>query len=135
MRKSAADPGMQGRKNMPNYSNTFPPFAVYPGDSVTLFNNENPAPPQASQQVAMGNVYGGDDVGVSVLITYASAPTSVQIDIQIADTDQDANYFSIYSSTNAAGENVNLNVQRHKFLRVKKVSQSGGGAVTAVVSR
>lgn len=120
---------------MPNYNNAFPPFAIYPGDTVSLFNNENPTAPQASQQVAMADVYGADDVGASVLITYASAPTSVQIDIQIADTDQDANYFSIYSSTNVAGENVNLNVQRHKFLRVKKVSQSGGGAVTAAVSR
>ncbi|HTD21873.1 MAG TPA: hypothetical protein VK738_04420 [Terriglobales bacterium] len=120
---------------MPNYSNASPPFAIYPGDSVTLFNNENPTPPQASQQVAIGNVYGTDDVGVSVLITYASAPASVQVDVQIADTDADLNYFSIFSSSNTAGENVNLNVQRHKFLRVKKVSQSGGGAVTAVVSR
>lgn len=121
---------------MPNYSNTFPPFAIYPGDSVSVFNNENPTPPQASQQVAIGNVYGEDDVGVSVLISYpGGAPTSVTINVQMADTDVDSAYVTAATSSNTAGDSVNLSVQRHKFIRVQKAAQTGGGAMTAVIAR
>ncbi len=120
---------------MPNYSNNFPPFAIYPGDSVTLFNGETPVPPQASQQAAIGNVYGSDDAGVSVTIKYAAAPASVSLNLQMADVDNDAAYFTVYNSTNTAGESVNLNVQRHKFIRVQLAAQSGGGAITVTVNR
>ena len=121
---------------MPNYNNAFPPFAIYPGDSVSVFNNENPTPPQASQQVAIGNVYGADDVGVSVLLSYpGGTPTSVIINVQMADTDVDASYVTVTSSSNPAGDSLNLNAQRHKFVRVQKAAQSGGGAMTAVIAR
>jgi len=120
---------------MPNYSNSFPPFAIYPGDSVSVFNNENPTPPQASQQVAIGNVYGEDDVGVSAIITYASAPTSVQIDIQMADVDADASYVTVATTSQTGGDQLNVNTARHKFVRARKVAQSGGGAVTVTIAR
>lgn len=128
---------------MPNYPNssgttttpTFPPFAIYPGDRIALFNAENPTPPQASDRCSIADVYGTDDVGVTVVITYASAPGSVQMDIQMATADNDAAYNTIYSSSNVNGESVNLNVQRQPFIRIRKVAQSGGGAVTAVVCR
>jgi len=121
---------------MPNYNNTFPPFAIYPGDSVAVFNNENPTAPQASQQVAIGNVYGEDDVGVSVLLSYpGGAPASVSINVQMADTDVDASYVTVVNSSNPAGDSLNLSVQRHKFVRVQKASQTGGGAMTAVIAR
>ena len=123
------------RDNMPNYSNSFPPFAIYPGDSVAVFNAETPTPPQASQQVAIGNVYGADDVGVSVLIVYASAPSSVTVNIQMSDADVDASYVTVASSTNTAGDSLNLNTQRHKFVRAQLAAQTGGGAITVRVAR
>src|SRR5262249_52479874 len=125
-----------GRDDMPNYSNAFPLFAIYPGDSVAVFNNENPTPPQASQQVAIGNVYGEDDVGVSVLLSYpGGAPTTVIINVQMADTDVDSAYVTVASSSVTTGDSLNLSVQRHKFVRVQKASQAGGGAMTAVIAR
>jgi hypothetical protein len=124
------------RDDMPNYSNAFPPFAIYPGDSVAVFNNENPAPPQASQQVAIGNVYGVDDAGVSVLLSYpGGAPTSVTINVQMADSDTDSAYSTVATSSNTTGDSLNLNVQRHKFVRIQKAVQTGGGAMTAVIAR
>ena len=123
------------RDNMPNYSNSFPPFAIYPGDSVAVFNAETPTPPQASQQVAIGNVYGADDVGVSVLISYASAPSSVTVNIQMSDVDVDANYVTVGSSTVTTGDSLNLNAQRHKFVRAQLAAQTGGGAITVRVAR
>jgi len=121
---------------MPNYSNSFPPFAIYPGDSVSVFNNENPTPPQASQQVAIGNVYGEDDVGISVLLSYPGGnPTSVTVNVQMADTDVDSAYVTVASSSLNTGDSLNLNVQRHKFVRVQKAAQTGVGAMTAVISR
>jgi hypothetical protein len=121
---------------MPNYTNAFPPFAIYPGDSVAVFNNENPTAPQASQQVAIGNVYGADDVGVSVLLSYpGGAPASVMINVQMADTDVDAAYVTVATSSALTGDSLNLNVQRHRFIRVQKAAQTGGGAMTAVIAR
>lgn len=130
---------------MPSYPNvgtgvvpSSPPFAVYPGDRISLINNENFAVGTASDRCCVADVYGTDDVGVTVVIEYArfgGAPSAVQIDVQMAIVDQDNAYNTIYSSTNTAGESVNLNVQRQPFIRFKKVSQTGGGAMNAAVCR
>jgi hypothetical protein len=124
-----------GRDDMPNYNSNLPLFALYPGDSITVFNNENPTPPQASQQVAIGNVYGEDDAGVSVLISYpGGAPTTVTINVQMADTDVDSAYGTVATSNSLTGDSLNVNA-RHKFIRVQKAVQTGGGAMTAVIAR
>jgi len=116
---------------MPNYNAQNPPFALYPGDVVYAFNAESPAPPQASQQYAFAKPYGlGDPAALGVDIRYASAPTSVQVDIQVAIDDADANYNTVYSSTKTAGEHVNVVNLKGRFVRARLVSQSGGGAVT-----
>ena len=115
---------------MPAYQNTFPPTALAPGDTGFSFNAENPAPPQAGAQFALAPVYGFEPRSLGVEIRYGSAPTAVQVDIQTAIDDVDANYVTAYSSTNTAGEHVNVVNLKGRFARAKKVSQTGGGALT-----
>ncbi len=116
---------------MPNYQAQNPPFAIYPGDRVYAFNAESPAVGQASQEYAIGAPYGVDDPpAVGVDIIYASAPTSVQVDIQTSIDDVDSRYQTIYSSTKTGGEHVNIVNLKGGFVRAKLVAQSGGGAVT-----
>jgi hypothetical protein len=118
---------------MPNYNAQNPPFSVYPGDVVFPFNSESPAPPQASQQFALAPTVGGTGPGgreVVWQISFASAPASVNVVLQAADVDADANYQVLDTSTNTAGERRQVVNIQAKFLRVKLISQSGGGAVT-----
>jgi len=123
---------------MSNYNSQNPPYAVYPGDVVYPFKDETPAAGQASQQFALAGAYDGAAGGPSVArfdISYASAPTSVSVEIQSAVDDADANYFTEYTSTNTAGESVKLTNFRGRFVRAKIASQSGGGAVTVRLER
>ncbi len=117
---------------MPNYNAQVPPYAIFPGDTALAFNAESPAVGQASQQFALGRPYGVDDPwAIGVDISYASAPTSVQLDIQTSIDDVDANYQSVFSSTKTGGEHVNATGLKGRFVRAKLVAKSGGGAVTA----
>lgn len=116
---------------MPNYQNTYPPIAVFPGDTFLSFNNESPTPPQSGAQVAVARPYGVDDPSsVGVDIRYATAPTAVQVDIQTSIDDVDANYNIVYSSTKTGGEHVNIVNLKGRFVRARLVSQTGGGALT-----
>ncbi len=116
---------------MPAYQNTFPPTALSPGDTGFSFNAETPVNGTAGQQFAIARPYGVDDpASVGVEIRYATAPTAVQVDIQTAIDDVDANYVTAYSSTNTSGEHVNIVNLKGRFVRARKVSQTAGGAVT-----
>lgn len=116
---------------MPNYQSQFPPFAIYPGDRAYAFNAETPGAGQTSQEYALGAAYGlSDPLALGVDISYASAPTSVQVDIQTSIDDVDSHYQSVYSSTKIGGDHVNIVNLKGGFIRAKLVSQSGGGAVT-----
>ena len=118
---------------MPNYNAQNPPFAVYPGDVVFPFNSESPAAPQASQQFALAPTVGGTGPGGRVVAwqtSFASSPGAVNAVLQAADVDADANYQNLDSSTNTAGERRQVTNVQAKFLRVKLVSQTGGGAIT-----
>ena len=121
---------------MPNYNAQNPPFAVYPGDVVFPFNGESPATPQASQQFALAPTGGAAGPGGRVVawqISFASAPASVSLALQAADVDADANYQNLDSSTNTSGERRQVTNVQARFLRVRLVSQSGGGAITVSV--
>ena len=119
---------------MPNYSSAQPPIALSPGDVGFSFNNESPANGTAGSQFAIARPYGVDDpASVGFEIRYAAAPTAVQIDLQASIDDVDANYVTAFSSTNTAGERVNLVNLKARFVRAKKVSQTGGGALTVEV--
>jgi hypothetical protein len=133
------------KTKMPNYNPAAagPPYAIYPGDTGFAFNNENPSAPQASQQFALGAVYDNMPASVSLELSFpGGAPTACQYDLQEATTDADANYVTVpgasltFASLNASGvgriDSVNL---KGRFVRVRKVSQTGGGACTAIFLR
>lgn len=82
---------------MPNYSQASgsstlppsPPFALYPGDSILLFNAEQPGAPQASIEVAIPPVDGRPTATISAEILFSGAPGAFGVQIQEADTDGD----------------------------------------------
>jgi hypothetical protein len=118
---------------MPNYNAQNPPYAIFPGDAVNPFNAESPAPPQASQQYALPH-FTGDHAdqsrSVSWQTSYATTPTSVTVQLQASDVDADANYATVDSSTNTAGERKTTAGVRARFIRWKLNAQTGGGAIT-----
>jgi hypothetical protein len=123
---------------MPAYNTQTPPPALYPGDAAYAFQAETPAAGTASQQFAVAQPYDGAAGGPAVLrvdISYAAAPSAVAVAIQSAADDADAAYFTEYTSTSTAGESVKLTNFRGRFVRVKLVSQTGGGAITVRLVR
>lgn len=118
---------------MPNYIATQPPLALYPGDVAFPFNAETPAAPQASQQFALGFYQGATaEQGRTVVwqTSFAAAPTAVNLTLQAAQVDADAEYQTIDTSTAIAGERRSVPGVNAKFLRVRLNSQTGGGALT-----
>lgn len=129
---------------MPNYNSQNPPYAIYPGDTGYAFNSENPTAPQASQQFAVGNVYENYPASLSIELSFpGGTPSSFQFNIEEATTDADADYVQIAGPAQLTQTNLNSsNVARlditnvkGRFVRVKKVSQTGGGACTALLAR
>jgi hypothetical protein len=129
---------------MPNYNTQVPPFTLYPGDTGLAFNSENPSPPQASQQFAMGVPYGSVPASISLELSFpGGAPSSFQFNIEESTTDADPNYIQIAGPAQLTQANLNssgvarLDVVNVKglFVRVKKISQTGGGACSALLSR
>ncbi len=121
---------------MPNYDTQNPPFSAQSGDVVFAFNGESPAAPQASQQYALTPLISGTGPGgrtIAWQTSFAAAPTAVNIVLQAADVDADANYATIDTSTQVGGERRQILTQG-KFVRVKLVSQTAGGALTVTLS-
>jgi len=121
---------------MPNYSTTAAPFTIDTGDVVYAFNAESPTPPQSSIQFALPSFTGAhvdQSRQISWQISYATAPTAVNVVLQAADQDADANYATVDTSTNINGERRQILV-RARFVRARLVSQSGGGAITVTVA-
>ena len=125
---------------MPNYQNLTPPTSLMPGDVGFSFNNETfPGSAQAGSQFALPSYAGQPDTGNAVRwqTIFGTAPTAVDIVLQGAMADVDADYQTIDTSTAVAGEAraipsaaVPGNVQA-KFLRIKFVSSTGGSGLTA----
>jgi hypothetical protein len=121
---------------MPNYSTTAAPFTIDSGDVVFAFNAESPSPPQSSIQFALPAFTGAQGENartISWQTSFASAPTAVNVVLQAADQDADANYATVDTSTNVNGERRQIFV-RARFVRARLVSQSAGGAVTVTVA-
>ena len=120
---------------MPNYSTTAAPFTIYPGDVAFAFSAESPAPPQSSIQLALPSFTGAQGENVRTIAwqtSFASAPTAVNVVLQAADQDADANYATVDTSTNVNGERRQILV-RARFIRARLVSQTGGGAITVSI--
>lgn len=119
---------------MPAYQNTTPPISLMPGDVGFSFNNEAfPGSAQAGSQFAIPSYAGQPDTGTAVRwqTIFGTAPTAVNMILQGAMADVDAEYQSIDTTTNTAGEARTVTGVQAKFLRIKFVSSTGGAGLTA----
>ncbi|MGH9700563.1 MAG: hypothetical protein ACRD5R_07265 [Candidatus Acidiferrales bacterium] len=117
---------------MPNYNTQNPPYSIFPGDVALAFNAEAPAAGQASQQFAMPSYAGFPENGRTLRwqISYTSAPASINVALQTAMSDVDAQYQTIDSSTATTGEARSVSGVRANFVRAKVTAISGGSGVT-----
>jgi hypothetical protein len=119
---------------MPNYQNTTPPSSLSPGDVGFSFNNEAfPTGAQAGSQFAIPSYAGQPATGTAVRwqTIFGSAPSAVNLVLQAAMADVDAEYQTIDTTTNAAGEGRTVAGVQANFLRIKFVSSTGGSGLTA----
>ena len=125
---------------MPNYNAQVPPYSIFPGDVALAFNAEAPAAGQASQQFALPSYAGFPENGRTIRwqISFATAPTSVNIQLQTAINDVDAQYAvstgaANMSSTLTAGDNLVATARRANFVRAKVIAITGGTGVTVQI--
>jgi hypothetical protein len=117
---------------MPNYSSSLPPLSLSPGDVGFSFNNEAvPSSAQAGSQFAIPHPSGIPDQGHAVRwqTLYGTAPSAINVSLQAATADVDAEYKDIDVSTNTAGEGRTVTGVQANFLRIKVNSSTvGSGA-------
>jgi hypothetical protein len=125
---------------MPNYNAQVPPYSIFPGDIALAFNAEAPAAGQASQQFALPSYTGFPENGRTIRwqISFATAPTPVNIHLQTAINDVDAQYAvptgaANMSSTLTAGDSLVATGVRANFVRAKVIAISGGSGVTVQI--
>jgi hypothetical protein len=119
---------------MPAYQNTTPPSSLMPGDVGYSFNNETfPSSAEAGSQFAIPSYAGLPDGGKSVRwqTIYGTAPSAVNLVLQAAMADVDAEYQTIDTTTNTAGEGRTVTGVQANFLRIKFMSSTGGTGLTA----
>lgn len=117
---------------MPSYSNTRPPYSLSPGDSGYSFNAEAvPAAAAAGSQFAIPRPSGLPAQANTVRwqTIFTTPPTAINVSLQGAMADVDAEYKDIDASTNAAGEARSATGVVANFLRIKVNSSTvGSGA-------
>jgi hypothetical protein len=121
---------------MPAYSNATPPLSLFPGDVGFSFNAESfPADGTAGAQFAVPESSGLPDQSHAVRwqTIFGTAPTAINIRLQGAMADVDAEYADIDTSTATAGEARTMTGVRARFLRIKKVSSTSGTSLTAKI--
>jgi hypothetical protein len=120
---------------MPSYQNVTPPSSLFPGDVGFSFNNEAfPGGAQAGSQFALTTPGGyAPETGFTVRwqTIFGTAPTAVSLVLQGAMSDVDAEYQTIDTTTNTAGEARTAAGVQAKFLRIKFNSSTGGSGLTA----
>jgi hypothetical protein len=124
---------------MPNYNAQNPPYSIFPGDVASAFNNEAAPAGQASQQFALPSYAGFPENGRAIRwqISFATAPTAWNIELQTAINDADAHAVPTgatnMSSTLTAGDNLVATGVRTNFVRAKVLSITGGSGVTVQI--
>jgi hypothetical protein len=121
---------------MPNYSNTTPPFSLFPGDVGFSFNNEAfPGAAQAGAQFALPEPAGIVDQSHAVRwqTIFGTAPTAVNLVLQGVMADVDSEYQTMDTTTATAGEARTVTGVRARFLRIKFTSSTGGSGLTAKI--
>ena len=119
---------------MPTYQNLNPPLSLSPGDLGFSWNNEAfPSANTAGTQFAIPAYAGQPNTGYAVRwqILFGGAPSALNIVLQGAMSDIDAEYFLIDTSTVLTGEARTVTGVQAKFLRIKVVSSTGGSGLTA----
>jgi hypothetical protein len=118
---------------MPIYQNSTPPYALSSGDVGFSFNNEAfPAANTAGSQFALPSYTGIADGGTALRwqTIFGSAPSAVNIVLQAAMNDVDAEYQVIDTTAAPAGEARPLSNVQARFIRAKVVSSTGGSGLT-----
>ena len=121
---------------MPTYQNVNPPSSLFSGDVGFSFNNEAfPGSATSGTQFALPSFTGTNDPGTAVRwqTIFGTNPTAVNIVLQGAMADVDAEYQTIDTSTATTGEARTVNGVRAKFLRIRFVSSTGGAGLTAKI--
>ena len=133
---------------MPTYQNVLPPLALSPGDVGFSFNNEAfPGAAASGSQVAIPSYAGQPDTGTAVRwqTIFGTAPTAVNMVLQAAMADVDAEYATIDTTAATTGEARSIpnnasgttspaqGTVQAKFLRIKVVSSTGGAGLTAKI--
>src|SRR6266849_5316098 len=119
---------------MPSYQNVTPPISLFSGDVGFSFNNEAfPASATAGSQFALPSFTGVPDSGTAVRwqTIFGTAPTAVSLLLQAAMADVDAEYQTVDTTTNTAGEARTVTGVQARFLRIKFNSSTGGSGLTA----
>lgn len=120
---------------MPNYNAQVPPYSVFPGDVALAFNAETPAAGQASQQFALPSYAGFPENGRTIRwqTVFGSSPSAINVALQTAMIDSDAQYTTVDSSTATAGEARTVTGVRANFIRAKVSSITAGSGVTVQI--
>lgn len=120
---------------MPNYNAQVPPYSLFPGDVALAFNSEAPAAGQASQQFALPSYAGFPENGRTIRwqTIFGTTPSAVNVALQTAMVDSDAEYATVDSSTATAGESRTITAVRANFVRAKVTSITGGSGVIVQV--
>lgn len=119
---------------MPSYQNVTPPISLMPGDVGFSFNNEAfPGSATAGSQFAIPSYAGQPDTGTAVRwqTIFGTTPTVLNMVLQGAMADIDAEYQTIDTTTATTGEARTVTGVQAKFLRIKFVSATGGAGLTA----
>lgn len=121
---------------MPAYQNSLPPISLFSGDVGFSFNNETfPGSATSGSQFAMPSFTGLPDSGTAVRwqTVFGTAPTAVNMVLQGAINDVDAEYQTLDTTTATAGEARTVANVQAKFLRIRFVSSTGGTGLTAKI--
>jgi hypothetical protein len=121
---------------MPVYQNVTPPLALSSGDVGFSFNNEAfPGAGTSGTQFALPSFTGMTDSGTAVRwqTIFGTAPTALNMVLQGAMADVDAEYQVIDTTTATTGEARTVAGVQAKFLRIRFVSSTGGTGLTAKI--
>ena len=117
---------------MPSYANSQPPLSLSPGDVGFSFSSEAvPSSATAGSQFALTFPAGFPDSGRTVRwqTLFSVAPTAINVSLQAAMADVDAEYKDIDTSTVVTGEGKTVTGVQAKFLRLRVNSSTvGSGA-------
>jgi hypothetical protein len=117
---------------MPSYANSQPPISLAPADVGFSFSSEAvPSVATAGSQLALVRTTADDQSGIAVRwqTLFTAAPTAINVSLQAAMNDVDAEYKDIDASTNVNGEARTVTGVQARFLRVRVNSSTvGAGA-------